>query len=94
MNSTTQPFNKWQVSDGLYTVGSRIAIQPDNLTPRRQSKANATGEITAIKGNIASVLLDDPNKRRTIKIDLCSLRLISAQGWAQDSHMQESSLED
>jgi hypothetical protein len=94
MNSATQPFNKWQVSDGLYTVGSRIAIQPQNLSPRRQYLANATGEITAIKGNKASVLLDGSNKRRTIKIDLCSLRLISAQGWGQDSHMQESLLED
>jgi hypothetical protein len=69
---------------GFY-VGSRVAIQPENLSKSRQYLANATGEIIAIKGNKASVLLDKPNKRRTVKIDLCSLRLTSAQEWEQDS---------
>ena len=105
MKNTTEPFNKWVLghrhpSRGVacFSVGDRITIQPDNLSPRRQYLAHATGEITAIKGNKASVLLDEPSnksyKSQTIKIDLCSLKLISAQGSGQDFHMQESLLED
>ncbi len=83
---------------GSLQVGSHIQIQPENLSPRRQYLANATGEITAIKGNKAFVLLDEPSnksyKSQTIKIDLCSLKLISAQEWEQDFQQQESLLED
>ncbi|MFK0730619.1 MAG: hypothetical protein ACIWVG_05520, partial [Gloeotrichia echinulata HAB0833] len=63
-------------------VGDRIQIQPQNLSKSRQYLAHATGEITAIKGNKASVLLDEPAKnykRHTVKIDLCSLILICSR---------------
>lgn len=88
----------FKVGVACFSVGDRVVIQPHNLSPRRQYLANVTGEITAIKGNKASVLLDEPAnqayKRRTVKVDLCSLKLICAVESVQDSQQQESLLED
>jgi hypothetical protein len=73
----------------VWKVGDRIAIQPGNLSARRKYLANATGEIKAIKGSKAFVLLDEPAnkayKRRIVNIDLCSLRLTFAQELEQVS---------
>jgi hypothetical protein len=90
--------SKGKYEVGTFAVGDRIQIQPQNLSSHRQYLAYATGEIKAIKGSKASVLLDEPSnksyKSQTIKVDLCSLRLISAQEWEQDSRQQESLQED
>jgi hypothetical protein len=82
-----------QVGIACLCVGDRIQIQSDNLSARRQYLANATGEIKAIKGNKASVLLDGSNKRRTIQIDLCSLIWISSQE-SEDFQKQQQQLEE
>ncbi len=62
-----------------FSVGSRIIIQPDNLSASRQYLTYATGEIKEIKGSKASVLLDEPTnlayKPHTVQVELCSLIL-------------------
>lgn len=83
---------------GSLQVGDRVVIQPENLSQRRQYLAYATGEIKSITGTKASVLFDEPAnkayKPHTVKIDLCSLRLICAAEWEQDSPWQELLQED
>ncbi|RAM47965.1 MAG: hypothetical protein C6Y22_30575 [Hapalosiphonaceae cyanobacterium JJU2] len=69
--------SSFKVGVACFSVGDHVAIQPDNLSPRRQYLAHATGEITSITRTKTSVLLDEPAnkayKPHTVKVDLCSL---------------------
>jgi hypothetical protein len=89
--------SSFKVGVACFSVGDRVAIQPDNLSPRRQYLAHATGEITSITRTKASVLLDEPAnkayKPHTVKVDLCSLIWISSRE-SEDFRLQQKQLEE
>jgi hypothetical protein len=70
-------FSTFKVGDGIVIQLENLSDRYGGLCLRWQYLDNATGEITAINGNKAFVLLDESSY--TVEIELCLLTQISSQ---------------